>query len=131
MLAKSVQEITFARHAAQAMLRHALDNQPAICCGLLAGSEGHIQSAVAVPDASRILAELQKQPSQWMGVYRSSTNPDEIVTELDSTTFHVDGLLYLAVNMDTDGRLDTHAWQRHENSWHEVPLVLEEDATNL
>ena len=126
MAENSLPEILVARHAVQAMLRHALDSQPAICCGLLAGSNDHIRSATALPDAAGILAELQKQSSQWMGVYHSDNEPEDIFSGLKSTA--VDGLLYIAVDLDTDGRLDTHAWQLHENAWREVPLVLEEDA---
>ncbi len=128
MPASSLPEISIARHAVQAMLRHALDSLPAICCGLLAGSKSHVQSAMVVPDTAQVLSELQKKSSQWVGFYRSNSNPDDILSELDSTSFGKDGLLYLAISLDTDGRLDTRAYQLHDNNWREVPLVLEEDA---
>ncbi len=148
----SPEQITIARHAVQLMQRHALDSQPATCCGLVGGAGNAIQVAAptgnravdthlqCLPDYSDINRILKKW-RQWSlcGAYCSSlaaigAQPGMFANLLaglqaaaPSACSNADSLLCLAINLGTDGRLETHVFRQQRGVWREIALVLEED----
>jgi len=147
MTKSEIPQITITRCAVQAMLRHAIDSQPAICCGLVSGKDMNIRSTAVIrnianhpeqqcrpskTDMDCILHNWQKQGLDCRGAYCSSLHPGDMRSEdQDNNLVDMAGKftsphpqLYLAINLDIEGRLETHAYKRHENTWRELPLVL-------
>jgi len=147
-------QIAIARHAVQRIQRHALDSEPAACCGLIGGTEEVIR--VASPtrnqamdtrmhclpdraDITRIIRQWQQQGLQLYGVYRSCLTAHcarpgmfaNLLTDLQvavpAACTDPAGLICLAINLDTDGRLETHAFRQQHGAWQEMALALEED----
>jgi len=146
-------QITIARHALQLMQRHALDSQPATCCGLVGGVgnaikvaaptrnravDTHLQCLPDHSDVTRILKEW-RQRGLCGGAYCSSlaaigAQPGmfanlfaDLRAAAPSAYSNADSLLCLAINLGTDGRLETHAFRQQRGAWREIALVLEED----
>lgn len=143
---------TIARHAAQAMLHHALGSQPEICCGLLYGSSNETERAIhrTVPIAnsaerpeqacqfdpqatSRALLSDKGEELEMLGLYRSfpdsGTTTAEMLSDIpaplqDVQTTH---LLYAAISLCTEGRLEIHAFSTHAGVWREQTLFMLED----
>jgi len=147
-------QLAITRHAVQYMQRHALDSEPEACCGLIGGTDDIIQVAAptknqamdtrihCLPDRDdiiRIVRQWQQQGLNLYGVYRSCltthvTQPNmfanlltDVQVAMPAACIDPAGLLCLAINLGTDGRLETHAFRLQQGSWQEIALVLEED----
>lgn len=144
--------ITIARHAAQAMLHHALDTQPEICCGLLYGlsnetgmtinqtmpvantAEQREQACLFDPQAtSRALLSDDGGEHSLLGLYRSfpapGTTTDDMLSDIPAPLQGVQTthLLYAAISLCTEGRLEIHLFSTQAGVWHEQTLFMLED----
>lgn len=147
-------QITIARHTVQLMQRHALDSQPDACCGLIGGIgnaihvaaptgnqaiDAHVHCLPNRNDITHILKEWQQSGLSLRGVYRSSLTAHcaqpgmfanllaDLQVTAPSACSNAGDLLCLAINLETDGRLETHAFWQRQGIWQETALVLEED----
>jgi len=127
---------------------------PNACCGLIGGTGGNIHAARPVrneaadgrmccqprlDDIIQAVQQWQRQGQGLCGMYRSCLTTDGIhpamfadllaglMTVVPSAHTGSDGLLYLAINLGTDGRLETLAFRQHQGGWKETRLVLVED----
>jgi len=134
--------LRISRGAVQLMLRHALENQPAPVCGLLAGSNKHMEHAQPLActalsngncrldpfELRQILADWRRRGLVCEGMYFTGKAPlDEgMLNELSGGS--PDPLWRVMIDMDTKGRLDMHAFHGNDE---EVPMLLCEEGEAL
>jgi len=130
--------LRISRSAVQLMLRHALENQSAPVCGLLAGSSKHLEHAQPLActalsngncrldpfELRQILADWRRRGLVCEGVYFTGQSPlDEgMLNELSGVP--LDRLWRVMIDMDTKGRLDMHAFRGNDE---EAPMLLCEE----
>ncbi len=64
--------MTIARRALEAIERHALDDAPLECCGLLVGSPGHVQEAIRSRNALASRTRFLVHPEDHFSAIRSA-----------------------------------------------------------
>lgn len=142
------------RHAVQAMLHEALASQPGICGGLLAGKGNNIITAAPLANcaadpthdyacrpaaAGAIISSWHRQDLTTVGCFRSYT--EHTGPQLDdfralqaaameamgeSTSFQ----WYLAIDLDTAGRLEVRAYAASGDDLIEAACELLEDGAS-
>lgn len=141
------------RHAVQAMLHEALACAPNLCGGLLAGEGRNVITAASLPNCAsdparhyachaaavtRVMEAWRRQGLKAIGAYRSYTvhiAPEkgdfsviqEAAAQAAGGPFPLPW--YLAIALDTAGRLEMHAYNASGRGLVESACELVEDGT--
>ncbi|HKJ84221.1 MAG TPA: hypothetical protein VJ961_09425 [Mariprofundaceae bacterium] len=145
--------IGITRHAAQALLHHAIEAQPEICCGLLYGSSNNTGTTIrrilpvtntaaqreqaCTPERTGIELTLTGdggEPLLLLGPYRSfptlGIRTDDMLADMPALPQTPDtAKWYGAVSLCTKGRLEIHIFSTLSGTWREHALEMEEDGT--
>ncbi|MFQ5581502.1 MAG: hypothetical protein ACE5F3_02610 [Mariprofundaceae bacterium] len=151
--ATSATPLSIARHPLQCILHEAMSAQPECCCGLFACENGTVFATASIINRARRLKDdcdmdiqdIRTQLHRWRqqgvhfcGIYHASSAgriPNVAFMEkLEHTvkkaapeeTEH--DIVHLLLALDTEGRLEVHAFYCRQGTAIEITLALEDDS---
>jgi len=122
------------------MVRHAFQETPNECCGVLIGRNGRIERAVAMrnvhpsPDTYyfmdpeeqiALFADMERQGHQLLGIYHSHPRGPATPSSADrQLAFHPDAL-YVVISLAVPDRPDVRGFAVSDEGFTEVPIAFE------
>ena len=120
------------------MLRHAREDAPNECCGLIGGDDGEARTlyrarnAEASPyrynldprDQFRIMSEMEERGEELSAIYHSHTGSPAYPSQTDINLAAYPDTLYLILSL-AEGEQDLRGFQIEDGEVTEVDLVVE------
>jgi len=131
MLTQSASPLTILRHPVQHMLLAALQQRPDHCQGVFGGPSARLISQAATDREPEAASILEHSHPQSMGLFYASSNghqPDLTLVRKIAASLQMGLPAYLILlALDTEGRMEAHAFHITHDSLLPVELLLAED----